>query len=230
MSESELKGIPFKLTIEKDEFERIRLNPKFVDFLQLARFANSLAFLSQAFSDYAADISPVGIRQVLRSTIFRVGVLHEGLHLVDGLQEVYRPKEYFKEGFGKWTSDRRIKNFRSRFIHNVRNQMAFHCDPDVIRNTLSKNFELDEYVLISGNSEVGLNLFFELSETIEQDFLVKDHGTNEEKLIATDTFLNTLGEVSIMFVKSTDTFLTGILKELEVNLTKVNGKILTTID
>ena len=170
------------------------------------------------------------MRQRFRASTFAIGVLHEGLNRVDGLHEYYQNVDYFDNGFGTWVSDKKIRNFRTRLIQTVRNQMSFHFDTEVVRHTIANEFDLTEYILVSANSDIAADMFFELAETIEFDYLVREFKSNEEKLTATKLILNTVAEITIKFIKSTDLFMAGILRDLNVNAHKLHFDILQYID
>ena len=87
------------------DWPTMRVDPRFIELMRLARVANSLALAYPALFLPFTDQSPKARRDRFAGLLFSAALLKEGLHTARSLGRWFRELPQYTEGFGAILSD-----------------------------------------------------------------------------------------------------------------------------
>ena len=178
--------------------------------VKVGRAVNAVESGIRFMSDYIDDMSPVGRRQFYRAFFTTCGFMYESLDLIISLRLKFVSRPYFNDLHqlidNKYNKHRKI-------LKEIRNSIAFHLDADDKSTKLAlSNLKLSRYDLMSGQSQLMRDLYFDMADTIDLNYLIdrfKD-GRPEEEIIVL------IREVMKSFGSAGHQFLAGIAKEMNI--------------
>lgn len=200
-----------KIFTSKEEFDKLRDDPKFARLLNLARTVNAVYFCFNSLLDYSGDETPAGQRQNINGFLFAAGVLHEGFCVADRLEEHFGDRDSYRTGFGTLLADPKIQQLRKTILKQMRDKFVFHYDKDVAEKTL-KSLDLQEYVFASGTGGKRKGTYYNLADEIVINYLLHDVSP-DEKDGALREALKSIGEALSAFVDCADTLINDVLPE-----------------
>ncbi len=195
----------WKLTIEKEGFDKLRHNQEFMHILNLARVTNALNFCYKALFDAGEAETPSGKRQLFYGMSFCNAVLYEGLACAGKLEDYFFDYDSYKKGFEVLLSDTLTKEIMrkgSRF-DKIRNRLTYHFHPDIFEKVLPWG-EFDSYMFGSGHSDKFGDIFYSLPEDLAINFLIGEHKEMEEGKQIYEKMMEEIISVMIRFVKSSE--------------------------
>src|SRR5918996_1913856 len=119
------------------EWEKIRVDPRFLELMRLARITNSLSLAYGPLLHTLADQTPQARRDRFAAFFFSAAVLKEGLDTAQSLGRWYHNLPQFKEGFGAILKDAASSALHTELLKKVRNELVFHFDREAIAEGLS---------------------------------------------------------------------------------------------
>lgn len=201
----------WKVSIPKDQFDKIRSDSRLPEILRLGRVINSLIHSVEPLLNSAGD-APAKMRQNLNSFLFTCGVLHEALSFAGKLEKHFRDVDAFRNGFGKLLKDRETKKLRDGLLKSFRNKVVFHYD-DFATNIL-KNIDWPEYVFVSGTDGKWMGAYYNLSDELAINFILEKHYAAQDLETAFRSAVADIGDLINKYVESADLLTTEILQEM----------------
>lgn len=167
-----------ELVIEKETFNSIKNDEKFILVINLGRYFNVLMSITQSYLEYNNDETSVGIRQKMFTLWISIGYLHEGLKLFQQLEKNFADDPIFTESIGKFIADPKLKDFNKK-LADLRSNISFHFDnkkgnSKIIKQCLN-NLDEDEYVLLSTDGKKSGDMHFILSDEINANYFLKNN-------------------------------------------------------
>jgi hypothetical protein len=196
-----------------EEFERFRDNPQFATLLTLARVVNGLQFCFHAMLEPGSGDEPAHLRQRMNPLLFSAGVLHEGFAVAQTLGKHFRERESYRTGFRKLLADPVTQKLRSTVMQTMRNDIAFHFNPDVAATVL-KTLKLDKYVFVMGVGPQEGQTYFQLADEVVFNHLVDAHNPGaDERQILREMFSD-FSYVTSGFIKAAQVLIPDVLIEM----------------
>jgi hypothetical protein len=206
-AQKQLSPVPkgWKLTIEKEGFDKLRHNPEFMHILNLARVTNALNFCYKTLFDAGEAETPSGKRQLFYGMSFCNAVLYEGLDCARKLEDYFFDYESYKKGFEVLLNDPPTKQIMTKGspFDKIRNRVTYHFNPSIFEDVLTWA-EFDSYVFGSGHSDKFGDIFYSLPEDLAINFLIGEHKEMEEGKQIYEKMTGEIISVMIRFVKSSE--------------------------
>jgi hypothetical protein len=114
-----------QIIINKETFNILKKDEKFVSVVNLGRFFNALMSSLDDYLRYADDKTSRESRQKYAAFFAALGYLHEGVNLFEKLEEQFAGEPIFIKTIGKLLIDPEIKELNKK-LANIRNNTAFH--------------------------------------------------------------------------------------------------------
>ena len=119
------------ISLARDDFDRIKQDPRFVRIVQLGRIVNALRFTHIAGVAASSEPDSSARRQRIASFLYVSGVLYEGFGLADVLGKDFANSTAFREGLGSLLKRAEVVALRQGILNELRNKAVFHND-DVV--------------------------------------------------------------------------------------------------
>jgi hypothetical protein len=201
-----------RIRIRRHRFREVRNNPDFLALIKIGRAVNAVMSGLQFLSDYMNDNSPVGRRQHSRAFFTTGGFLYEGLEVVTSLRLKYL-KEPFFDKLNSLIGDE-YKSHR-KVLKEMRNSVAFHLDSDDKSTKLTlSNLKLKRYDLMSGNSTRVLDFYFDMSDTIDFNYLIDRFKEERDESEVLRDIIKSVTELMTAFAIAGHEFLAGLGKKM----------------
>lgn len=157
-----------QLIIDKETFNILKKDEKFVSVVNLGRFFNALMSSLDDYLLYADDKTARESRQKFASFFAALGYLYEGIDLFEELEKQFADEPIFIKTIGKLLGDPKVREFNKELV-KIRNNTAFHFRNKVTKKILHE-LNLDEYVFMSFDSDKVGDMYFELSDNININY------------------------------------------------------------
>jgi hypothetical protein len=203
----------WEVYISKEDFERLRTDPRFVSLLPLARVTNALKFCFQVLIEQGIGDTPAATRQHINAFLFACGVLYEGLKIANTLGKQHSERTSFRNGFGKLLKSKDTKRLNDTVLNAMRNKLVFHFDEDVAPSVL-ESLNLEQYAFATADGDKSGAVYYNLADEIAINFIVGAPGSKEEEDRIFRETLETIARVITNFVSSADSLIADVLKDL----------------
>lgn len=203
----------WEVYISKEEFERLRTDPRFVSLLPLARIVNGLKFCFQVLIEHGHSETPAGTRQHINAFLFACGVLYEGLKIANTLGKQHNERAAFRNGFGKLLKSKDTRQLKDTVLNSVRNKLVFHFDEDVAPSVL-ENLDLERYAFATADGDQSGAVYYNLADEIAINFIIGEPGSKDEEDRIFRETLRIISKVITEFVSSADSLIADALKDL----------------
>ena len=120
-------------SLARDDFDRIKKDPRFVRVVQLGRIVNALRYTHIAGATASSEADSSARRQRIASFLYVSGVLYEGFRLADVLGRDFATSTAFREGLGPLLKKPEVVALRQGVLNELRNKAVFHNDDEVMR-------------------------------------------------------------------------------------------------
>ena len=100
-----------QIIIDKETFDILKKDAKFVSVVNLGRFFNALMSSLDDYLLYADDKTARESRQKFAAFFAALGYLHEGINLFEELDEQFADEPIFIKTIGKLLADPEVKEF-----------------------------------------------------------------------------------------------------------------------
>lgn len=151
------------ISLPRQEFERVKQNPRFVRIVQLARIVNTLRYTHMAGVRSCLDDDTSGPRQRIASSLYVAGLLYEGFRVVDVLGKDFKTSRAFTSGFALLLKEREIVQLRQGVLNDLRNKAVFHSDEDAVRAGLDR-IDAEPVVFARSRSGTSGSAHYELAD------------------------------------------------------------------
>ena len=202
-----------RIRIRRHRFRELRNNPDFLAFVKVGRAVNAVASGVHFISDYIDDESPVGRRQYFRAFFMTSGFLYEGLTLVDSLRSQYLSESFFIKFnilIGKEYEKHR------KVLREVRNSVAFHLDSNDKSTKLAlKTLNLSRYDLMSGNSSLLMDFYFDFADTIDLNYIIDKFKDNRPESEVINELMTLITGLMKSFGSAGHEFLIGLGQKMK---------------
>ncbi len=195
-------------------FNELRENGDFIALIRIGRVLNVLVYSDQLITN-----PPTSLPEALQAhhrvrTLFNTaGYLSEGLEVVQSLRLKYTHVEFFKplrELFDD--SFERQRNI----VKKIRNS-AFHLDHEAKATPATlKDLKLPYYDFYSEAKGEINSIYFHLPDVVDFNFLMNHLMPNRSDRAAGKELFETILNFNIVFRKAALTFVTGIVKKLNL--------------
>jgi hypothetical protein len=203
----------WSFTASAEEFERFRADPQFATLLTLARVVNALQFCFHALLEPGGGDEPAHLRQRMNALLFSAGILHEGFAVAQTLGKHFRGRDSYQNGFRKLLADPVTQRLRSTVLQTMRNDIAFHFNPDVAAAVL-KGLNLDKYVFVTGVGPREGRMYYQLADEIVFNHLIGEGRSQEEEAQALKQLLIDFTYVISGFVNAASTLIPDVLVDM----------------
>lgn len=201
------QNVRWSFSASGEEFERFREDPHFATFLTLARVVNALQFC------FYAMLEPAHLRQRMNALLFSAGILHEGFAVAQTLGKHFRERDSYQDGFRKLLADPVTQKLRSTVLQTMRNDIAFHFNPDVA-TTVLKTLRLDKYVFIAGVGPQEGQTYFQLADVVVFNHLVDTHKSGADETQILREMFSDFSYVISGFIKAAQVLIPDVLIEM----------------
>ncbi len=197
-----------RIRIRKHRFRELKNNPDFLALVKVGRTVNAVISGIQFISDYMGDNSPVGLRQYNRAFFITTGFLYEGLELVTSLRLKYISEPFFNK-FNLLLGDEYKKH--RKVLQEIRNSVAFHLDSDDKSTKLAlSNLKLPRYDLMSGSSNLIMDFYFDMADTIDFNYLIDKFKNGRPEPEVFEEIIKSVTELMTSFGSAGHEFLIGL--------------------
>lgn len=194
-------------------WEAIRGDPAFVELLRLARITNALALAYPPVLASLEDQSPSARRDRFVAMAYAGSLLHEGLIVAQSLGKHFRHLKQYKEGFAKIFRDNTVKQFRSRTLNKLRDELVFHVDRDSVAKGL-KHFPEGETLIATAVDFRQGNIYFDLADEMILGYLYSQVKTEEEFLAEVSNFIERIADLLNRYMRASHSLIPAVLREM----------------
>lgn len=153
-----------QLTMTREQFLKVRDDPRFHRILTLSRIVNSIRFSQIAILTAGSVDTPSGMRQRVASMFYTASILREAIFFVERHVSVdFSASAAYKTYFVPLLADRAIDELRHGLLDRLRNKAIFHNVPQTFADGL-RRMNGDLYVFASTKGSTNGDLYYELTE------------------------------------------------------------------
>jgi hypothetical protein len=205
----------WKTQLNGSRLQFLKKDPDFLAMIKMGRVVNTTLFAIQCMIEHMAESTPMETRQSRRAFFVLGGYLHEGLALSKSLQGRYLGLPEYEQ-LRRLVHDRKHHKARE-YIKAVRNFAAFHLDQydTTTRQTLTE-MQLAWYDLMSGDAENKLNIYFEFSDIVDMEFLVRKFENGQTRQEAAKDIHTTVMNFAEEFTLASNSFLQFLIKRSKI--------------
>lgn len=201
------------LYASKKRFGRLRSDPAFVEIVRLARVTNALAFAYPPLLITTEDQSPSARRDRFAAMAYAGALLHEGLHVAQGLGKHFRELPQYKAGFAKLLGDRKVSTFRKEVLNKLRDELVFHVDAKSVAAGLL-NFPEEETLIASMSDSRHGNIYFDFADEVALGYLCGNAETAEEYTANISTFIEQVAEMLNRYMAAAHSLIPAALRKM----------------
>ncbi len=210
----EPKSPILRIRIRRHRFREIKHNPDFLALIKVGRAVNAVISGIQFISDYMNDDSPVGRRQYYRAFFTTCGFLYEGLNLANSIRLNYIKEPFFSK-LNVLISDE-YKQHR-KVLKEIR-QISFHLDSEDKSTKLAlSNLKLKRYDLASGKSDLMMEFYFDMADTIDLNYLIDKFKDGRSEPDVHEEIVKMFTDVMKNFGSAGHEFLTGLAGKINIS-------------
>ena len=194
-------------------FGALRSDPAFVEIVRLARVTNALAFAYPPLLVTLEDQSPSARRDRFAAMAYAGALLHEGLHVAQGLGKHFRHLPQYKAGFAKLLGDRKVATFRKEVLDKLRDELVFHFDAKSVATGLTK-FPEEETLIASMSDARHGNIYFDFADEVVLGYLYGDAESPEEYLAHVAKFIEEIAEMLNRYMSAAHSLIPAALRKM----------------
>lgn len=194
-------------------WRELRHDPAFVELIRLARVTNSLALAYTPLLSPLDDQSPRTRRDRFSALVYAGALLHEGMHVAQGLGRHFRTLPQYKAGFAVLFGDKAIRTFRSNVLDKLRDELVFHFDRDALSAGLSQFPDKETLLLTAPDFQQGL-IHFDVADDALLGALFGDAGTEQEYLERVTLFLEGTSSLFNRFMRAAHSLIPAVLLQM----------------
>jgi hypothetical protein len=201
----------WKIRIDKQAFDKLKIEESFWQIVALARAVNSLRFVQTVLEPYHEDDSPAAVLIKYNSFFFTCALLYE----------VSKTVQYFGKhhhGLPEYKAMMEVINthaavdLRNSNLGELRNKLVFHFGYDEIGIQLAK-LELDEPIFASGKGDANKHVYLELADLcVINAFAGSAASKKKEDIERFRGLLKQTTELALQFMGKADEFILAVLK------------------
>ncbi|CAN5460705.1 hypothetical protein BH10ACI3_BH10ACI3_15610 [soil metagenome] len=206
----------FSITISKDQFVKLKADPRFVSIMRLARYINQLAFCFASITSSQADTAIGQPRQAFNSMMYASGTLFEALQAIQHLEKEFDHFSGWRE-LKSLLKDQDVVNLRDLFLNPTRQQLAYHVDKEPIEKTIQW-MDLKEIVFHLGSDGTLENTYYPLADDIAFNFLAGNHPSDIAQAQHFERYTERWSDIVVKFVKAASNLLYQYALEQEFEI------------
>ena len=211
----------WEIYLSKEEFDKIRSDPRLAILLNLARTVNALTFCFRSLLQSTNDSTPAGQRHYFNSFLFACGILYEGLKVANTLGKRFGDRDSFRKGFGRLLKDKETKRLQETVLNSMRNKIVFHFEADAMSTTLNE-LDLNSYSFAIGQGSTSGEAYYKLADDIAINFIIGSPGTHEDEVQLFRATAKGITQILSGFVAAANDLIADILKEMNWALREVS--------
>lgn len=162
------------------DFDVLRGQDAFVDLIRVMRLSNVLTYIMDInLRQKPDDVTSSGRRADFRNHVNAGGYLHEGVKLIETLDEKHKGKAYFSP-FRRLLS--RLVARKKKILTLLRNNAAFHLDyKDYSTREAISNLNFEEYEFVAGDTNKLGDLYFNLPDAVDLNYIIDELKSPEQR-------------------------------------------------
>ena len=196
-----------------ERWATLRSEPAFLELVRLARVTNALALVYPPIFVSHDDQSPAARRDRFAAMVYAGALLHEGLHVAQGLGKHFRDLKQYKEGFAKLLGDRGVGKFRTKTLDKVRDKLVFHVDRESIAKGLARYPEGETLIATASDFSQG-HSYFDLADEVVLGYLFGDALTADEYLARVESFLGETSDLHSRYMRAAHSLIPAALRRM----------------
>jgi hypothetical protein len=196
-----------------DRWSTLRTEPAFLELVRLARIVNSLALAYLPVQISLDDQSPAARRDRFSAMVYTGALLHEGLHVAQGLGKFFRDLGQYRAGFAQLFGDENVKTFRTNILDRLRDKSVFHVDRDALAVGLARCADGDR-LLVSFSSDRQGHVHFDIADDALLLYLFGDGRAEADCFDDIEGFFSDIAVLHGRFMEAAHSLLPAALYQL----------------
>jgi hypothetical protein len=194
-------------------FSVLRSDPAFVEIVRLARVTNALAFAYPPLLITLENQSPSARRDRLTAMLYAGALLHEGLHVAQGLGQHFRHFPQYKSGFAKLLGDKKVGTFRKKVLDKLRDELVFHVDRKSVAAGVMQFPESETLIATMSDKRHG-NIYFDFADEVVLGYLYGDAETAEAYVADVESFITQIADMLNRYMAAAHSLIPAALRQM----------------
>jgi hypothetical protein len=200
----------WKISIDKDTFDKLKLEESFWQIVALARAVNSLRFVQTVLEPYHDDDSPAAVLVRYNSFFFTCALLYEASKTVQYFGKHHRNLRAYKDMMAVINTHAAV-NLRDSNLGEIRNKLVFHFGSDEIGIQLAK-LNLDEPIFVIGKGDANKHVYMELADLcVSNAFAGFAASEKPEDTQRMKDLIKQVTDLALLFMERADDFIVTVL-------------------
>ncbi len=213
----------WKIKIDKEAFDKLKIEESFWQIVALSRAVNSLRFDQTVLEPYHEDDSPAAVRVRYNSFIFGCALLYEVSKTVQFFGKHHRDLPEYKAMTAVINTHAAL-DLRDSNLGELRNKLVFHFGYDEIGIQLAK-LKLEEPIFAIGKGDTNKQVYLELADLcVINAFAGFAASEKEEDVQRMTELIKKTTELLLQFVDAADLFIRAVLQSTGWAFEKIDSR------